>query len=412
MIGPAAGTMPRPVAGMRTPDRVDVLLVGGGVASVRCARTLRRHGFRGSVLLVAEEPEAPYNRPPLSKELLRGEVPDELIVAEQPRWYDRQAVELRTDVAVAELDADGRLARLSDGTVVRYDACLLATGAAPRQPPIPGAEAAHLLRTLPDAAAIRAEALAAGAGAPAAVIGGGFIGVEVAASLAALGMDVTLLELTPFLWSGVLGATLSTWAEERLRGIGVSVRCSTAATAMEPRALRLGTERLRTELVVAGVGVRPRTELAEAAGLPVSDGVLVDRERRAVPGLFAAGDVASVPHPAAGGERLRVEHWHAAREGGEAAALAILGEPAPPPRAPWVYTEFAGQLIDVVGWVPLPGEERILGDPASGRFVVAALLDGRVGQVAVVNGYVPVEAARALVESRPMATALEDLAPA
>ncbi|HLY36057.1 MAG TPA: FAD-dependent oxidoreductase [Candidatus Limnocylindria bacterium] len=403
-----AGVAPRALA----VREVDVLLVGGGVASVRCARTLRRHGFTGSILLVGDEASAPYNRPPLSKELLRGEVPDELVRVEPDRWYQRQGVELRTDLAVNELDAGARLAHLADGSVVRYRSCLLAPGAEPREPPIPGGEHAHLLRTVGDAATIRDAAVRAGAGGAAAVIGGGFIGVEVAASLAAHALQVRLFELSPRLWAGSLGATLSSWAVERLRSMGVDVRLSTAVTALEAGAVLVGDERWPTELIVAGVGVRPRTELAARAGLAVGDGIGVDARRRAAPGIFAAGDVAGVPHPAADGEPLRVEHWHAAREGGEAAAMGILGKPVPEPRAPWVYTEFAGQLIDVVGWAPRPDEERVIGDIGAGSFAVAALVEGRVRQVAVVNGALPIEEARAFVEARPAADALARLAPA
>jgi len=389
---------------------VDVLLVGGGVASVRCARTLRRHGFAGTIVLVGNEARAPYNRPPLSKELLRGEVPDDLVAVEPDRWYQRKGIELRTDVAVTELDAGDQLARFDDGSVVRYRSCLLAPGAEPRRPPIPGAKHAHLLRTVGDAASIRDAAMRAGPGAAAAVIGGGFIGVEVAASLASHGLRVRLFELSSRLWAGSLGATLSDWAVERLQAVGVEARLSTPVTALEPDTVLVGDERSPAEVIVAGVGVRPRTELAERAGLAVDNGIVVDADRRAAPGIFAAGDVASVPHPAADGKRLRVEHWHAAREGGEAAAIGILGQPVPVPRAPWVYTEFAGQLIDVVGWAPNPEEERVIGDMRAGSFAVAALVQGLVRQVAVVNGALPVEAARAFVETRPPADALARLA--
>ncbi len=314
-----------------------------------------------------------------------------------------------TDVAVAELDPAAHIARLSNGAVVHYGACLLAPGAEPRRPPIPGAEGALLLRTVGDAGAIRDAAVRAGPGAAAAVIGGGFIGVEVAASLAAHGLRVTLLELSPALWSGVLGIELSNWAAGLLTTLGVEVRRSAAVTGLAPGFVAIGADRMPAELVVAGVGVQPRIELAAAAGLPVRDGIAVDAERRVAPGIFAAGDAASVPHPFADGDLLRVEHWHAAREGGDSAALGILGETVPEPRAPWVYTEFAGQLIDVVGWAPHPDEERILGAVAANRFAVAALHNGRVAQLAIANGYLPVEAARAFVESRPAPDALAAL---
>lgn len=393
----------------------DVLLIGGGVASARCARRLRRGGFVGSILLVGDEPVPPYNRPPLSKELLAGSVPEDLVLAEPERWYARKGIELLVGVAVTELDAAGRTARLDDGSDVSFGWCLMATGAEPLAPPIVGGDRARLLRSLADATALRRaamEAVATAGRATAGVVGGGFIGVEVAASLAAIGLEVTLVEHASQLWAGALGATVSAWARERLEGVGVQVRLGTDAEEIEAQALVAGGERLAARLVVAGVGVRPRVGLAKAAGLPLDDGIVVDAERRAAPGILAAGDVARVPHPLSGGRGLRVEHWHAAREGGEAAALAILGEPVPPPRAPWVYSEFAGQLLDVVGWAPAIEDEEVLGDRATGRFAVAHLAGGRVVQVAVVNGFIPTDEARRFVEASPSASELRSLAPA
>jgi NADPH-dependent 2,4-dienoyl-CoA reductase/sulfur reductase-like enzyme len=366
------------------PRAIDVLLVGGGVAAVRCARTLRRRGFSGSVLLVGDEAAPPYNRPPLSKELLQADLPAELAYAEPLTWYERQRVELRMEVGVATLDARGREAELADGSRVRFGQCLLATGAAPRRPSIPGAEHALLLRTLPDAEAMRARAAA---GARAVVIGGGFIGVEVSASLVSRGVSVSVLERSPQLWGGVFGTAVSEWAVERLAVVGVDVRLETGCESIGPEGVVAGGEVLAADLVVAGVGVDPRVELAEAAGLRVEDGVVVDeRQQTSAAAVFAAGDVA---RPDGG---PRVEHWHAARESGERAALAMLGEPVEPRRAPWVYSEFAGAKLDVVGWTPR-WEDLEVRDG-----VIGFVVDGRVGQIAVLDGAVDVAAARSLVE--------------
>jgi len=387
----------------------DVLLIGGGVAAARCARTLRRKGFVGSILLVGEESRPPYNRPPLSKELLRGVVDPALIAAEPEGWYERHAVELWTDGTVSELRASERLARTGDGRSISFERCLIATGAEPRVPDIPGAQHAQTLRTAQDAAAIRGAALAAGADARLVVMGGGFIGVEVAASLAAMGSAVTVLERSGQLWAGALGETLSNWAAGHLLRLGVELRFGATATSLDADSVWMGDVHLAAALVVAGIGVRPRESLAAAAGLEIADGILVDEARSAAPGIYAAGDVARGPHPLADGDRIRVEHWHSAREGGQAAALAMLGlDPGPPP-APWVYTEFAGQLVDVVGWAPDRDAERVLGDLASDRFAVAYLRGDRVAQLAVVNGWLPVERARALVESRSPASQLQRL---
>src|SRR5918992_3732001 len=271
---------------------VEVLLIGGGVASVRCARALRRSGFGGSILIVGEEPHAPYNRPPLSKELLRDELPLELASAEQASWYERHGVELRTGVAVDGLDARGRLATLTDGSRIRFERCLVATGAEPRRPPIPGAEHALLLRTLDDAVRLRTQARP---GVRVVVIGGGFIGIEAASSLAARGASVTILELAPLAWAGSLGSDLSAWAAQMLAAEGVALRTGVAAWRVETDAVWVGDERLPADLILAGVGVRPREDLARDAGLTCDDGVLTDASHAtSAHGIFAAGDVARI----------------------------------------------------------------------------------------------------------------------
>jgi len=361
---------------------------------------LRRRGFSGSILLVGEESALPYNRPPLSKELLRGEAPEELAAVEPPEWYGRHGVDVLSDVSASGLDVNARRARLSDGSTVQFGKCLIATGSEPRKLSVAGGERVRTLRTLADAAQIRYAAQKAGAGAPAAVIGGGFIGVEVAASLASLGLNVTVLEATGGLWGGTLGASISHWARDRLEEAGVRVRFGALVGAIGPDGPVVDGEMLPARVAVAGVGVTPRTGVAEEAGLAVDDGVLLDESRSAADGIFAAGDVARVPHPLADGARIRVEHWHAAREGGEVAALGMLGEEVPPPRAPWVYSEFAGQMLDVVGWAPDRDEERVIGDPGTNRFAVAYLRAGRVAQLAVANGFIQVDQARTFVEAR------------
>jgi 3-phenylpropionate/trans-cinnamate dioxygenase ferredoxin reductase subunit len=223
------------------PRSVDVLLVGGGVASARCARTLRRHGFAGSILLVSDEPMPPYNRPPLSKELLREDVSSELVLAEPISWYQRRAVELALGTAVVGLDPGQRSVEFADGRLIRFGQLLLATGAEPRRPSIPGAEHARLLRTLPDAESLRGAAVP---GARAVIVGGGFIGVEVASSLAARGLSVTILEMSDGLWAGSLGPALTAWARDELRSAGVDMRLATAASRFTPEAVWVGDQAL------------------------------------------------------------------------------------------------------------------------------------------------------------------------
>jgi 3-phenylpropionate/trans-cinnamate dioxygenase ferredoxin reductase subunit len=384
-------------------EKTDVLLIGGGVASVRCARTLRREGFDGRIKLVGEELAPPYNRPPLSKELLRGDLPDDLVLAEPERWYERRGVELRSAQRVTALDPDAGIATLDDGDRISFERCLIATGARPREPRVEGAQHAMLLRTLRDSRQLRSRALEAGPGARVTVIGGGFIGVEVASGLATLGLKPTILEMSDRLWAGTLGEELHGWARERLADAGVTVRSGAAVTGLTADAAWIGEERLEHAFAIAGIGVIPRTELADAAGLAVDDGILTDAAHASShPSVWAAGDVARI-------DGRRIEHWHAAREGGERAALAMLGKRLPAVRAPWVFTEVAGELIDVVGWAPSWDETVLLGDVTSDRFALAYVVDRRVAQLAVVNGAVPVEEARAFVERQATASELEEL---
>jgi NADPH-dependent 2,4-dienoyl-CoA reductase/sulfur reductase-like enzyme len=372
-------------------ERADVLLIGGGVASARCARTLRRRGFSGSILLVGEEPIPPYNRPPLSKELIRDDLPDDLVLAEPEAWYARHDVRLRLGQAVTELDPDDRSARLADGSRLAFERCLVATGAEPRRLPVPGGEHVGLLRTLPDARRLRALAVEAGAGARVTVVGGGFIGVEVASGLAALGLRPLIVEMAAGLWGGTLGPELDGWARDRLPESGASVRLDAAVTRVDPDAAWIGEERLEHAFCVAGIGVVPRTALAASAGLAVDDGIVVDTSQRtASSSIWAAGDVAR-----AGGQRI--EHWHAAREAGERAALDMIGEPLSPAPAPWVFSEVAGRILDVVGFAPTWDATAVLGEIGSDRFAVAYLADDRVAQVAIVNGAIDVSVVRELV---------------
>ncbi len=378
--------------------RADVLMVGGGVASVRCARSLRRHGFAGSILLLADEPHLPYNRPPLSKEVLRGDVSFDLLLAEGEAWYERRAIEVRTGAPVASIDRERRVAWLADGESVAYGQLLLATGAGPRRPPIPGGDGARTLRTVDDAVAIRA---AVGPGSRVVIVGGGFIGVEVAASLAAAGAQVSVIEIGDRLWGGSLGEELSAWAAASLENDGVALRFGAAVTEIRDGSVAIGEEVLPCDLVLLCVGVVPRDDLARASGLPCGDGVVTDAAHRtADEHVFAAGDVALV-------DGHRIEHWHAAREGGERVALAMLGERPPDRRPAWVFSDFGGRHLDVLGTAS--GDERIemVGEvrrePALTAWVGA---DERVVQLAVTDGALDAERARALVEARATLTRL------
>ena len=374
---PARGSGARPV---------DLLVIGAGVAAARAVRTLRREKFDGSIVVVGEEATPPYNRPPLSKELLRDDLPDDLVLAEPAGWYDRHGVELVLGDGVHAFDVTSRSAETAGGRRFTWERALFVTGAEPRRLPVPGADHAMLLRTLADARRIRAAAVALSHDAPVVVIGGGFIGVEVASSLAALGLRPTILEAGDRLWRGALGRTLADRATGALDAGGVAVRTGAVVTAIEPDAVRVGGDRLPATLVVAGIGVRPREALAVAAGLAVADGVLVDDGHRAgTEPVWAAGDVARV----AG---TRFEHWHGARDGGARAARSMLGLPLGPREVPWLFSEVAGMAVDVVG--DSGGD---LGEEAMGDDVVAFRDRDRVAGIAVVGSALGADAARRLV---------------
>lgn len=370
-----------------TERSVGVLLIGGGVASVRCARALRRHGYDGSILLIGDEDRPPYNRPPLSKELLRDDLPDDLLAAEPFSWYAKRSVELWTGARVAELDPDAGRVTLTDGAIVRFESCLVATGAELRRLAIPGGRHALMLRTVSDARRLRAAAVEAGPEAPVVVVGGGFIGLEVASALAGAGLRTTVVEVAPLLWGGALGTRLTEWAMSRLAVAGIDLRLGAPVSRLTDGAAWVGEERIPAEFVVAGIGVRPRDGLAAQAGLPVADGILVDAgQRTGHPAVWAAGDVARV-------DGRRVEHWHAAREAGDRAGLSMLGLAIPPPPAAWVFSEIAGAMLDVIGAVDGWDDEAWLHE---GR-LLAYLAGGRVVGLASIDGAMPVDVARRLV---------------
>ena len=349
---------------------------------------MRKEGFGGTILLVGDEATVPYNRPPLSKELLREDLPDDLVLAEPERWYERRGVDLLLGRRVTTVDPDAKEATLDDGTRIRFERCLLATGAEPRSLPVPGGENVILLRTLTDARRLRASAVAAGPGAPVVVIGGSFIGIEAASSLRTLGLQPTIVEQADRLWSGRLGTELASWAADRLAGAEIAVRLGARVDRIGDGGVSVDGGHLPAAFVVAGVGVRPRDELGRDAGLQVGDGVVVDAEQRTShPAMWAAGDVAR--HGP-----VRIEHWHAAREGGERAAHSMLGQTAAPPPEPWFFSEVAGTSLDVVGVAPAWDEERWVTDG-----LLAYLREGSIVQLASIGSAMDASRMREVVAS-------------
>ena len=325
-------------------DRRTHVIVGGGLAGAEAAEAMREHGFDGPIVLVGAEPEPPYERPPLSKGHLRGETPLEAAHVHPAGWYAEHGVELRLGTTATAIDPGARRVALDDGGAVAYDRLLLATGAVPRRPPIPGAgdlAGVHVLRSAADVAGLRA-ALAAGG--PLVVVGGGWIGCEVAASARQMGVDVALVELAPAPLAAVLGERLGRWFADLHRAHGVRLHLGAGVQRIDGagRAERVtladGT-RLDAAAVLLGVGVAPDTRLAASAGLAVDDGIVCDELlRTSVPDVYAAGDVAAAWHPRYG-RHLRVEHWSTALHQGHAAGAAMAGAATPYERVPSFFSD-------------------------------------------------------------------------
>lgn len=381
------------------PERI--VIVGASTAGANAAATLRREGFDGSVTLVGAEPHPPYDRPPLSKEYLRGE--QDLSLLYPAEFWAEQNVETRFGVAATRLDPHRKIVELADGQELGYDHVLIATGGHNRRPPIPGIDLAgvHALRHAADADAIRADARSGGR---AVVVGMGFIGCEVAASLAMLGMEVTAVEPQPAPLTAVLGREVGRTVADLHRTHGVTLRLNDAVDRFEGGdSGRVSTvvtregHRLEADLTVVGLGIRPATELVDGTDIAVDDGILVDAYgHTSVQGVYAAGDVARYHHPLLG-RRIRVEHWTNAAKQGAATARSMLGVGEPFADVPWFWSDQYETTIQYVGHAPEWDELVVRGDPEGRRFSAFYLAGGRLHAAVGFNQPRNVRAATSLI---------------
>ena len=357
------------------------VIVGAGMAGAKAAETLREEGFDGRLVLLGAEDERPYERPPLSKDYLRGESKRAGAYVHAAGLYAELEIELRLGATVTRVDPGAREVQLADGERLGYERLLLTTGAEARRLRIPGADLAgvHGLRTFADSDALRARL---DAGGRLVVVGAGWIGSEVAASARQRGMDVTMIAPEAVPLERVLGREVGAVYRDLHRDHGVDLRMEAGVTAFEGdgrvERVRLhdGTA-IECDAVVVGVGAVPRTGLAEAAGLAVENGVLVDgRLETSVPGIFAAGDVANHLHPDLG--RLRVEHWDNALHQGPAAARAMLGADEPYARTPYFFSDQYDVGMEYSGFAASWDEVVLRGDPAGLEFNAFWLAGGRV----------------------------------
>ena len=401
------------------------LIVGGGLAAGKAAEAMREEGFDGRIVLVTAEAERPYERPPLSKEYLRGEAGREKLYVHPEAWYAEHDVELRLGERVTALDAAGSVATLASGEELPFDRALLATGAEPRRLNLPGADldGVHLLRSVDDSDALR-ERLEAGG--KLVVIGGGWIGSEVAASARQRGLAVTMVEPLELPLLRVLGPEVARVYHDVHRDHGVEMLTGTGVEAFVGdgalRAVRTsdGTE-IECDFAVVGIGVAPRTELAEAAGLDVGDGIEVHANlRTSVPTIFAAGDVASQRHPRYD-QRIRVEHWANALNQGAAAGRAMAGADVAYDRVPYFFSDQYDLGMEYTG-LPGPDDELVVrGELGPEGFIAFWWYGGRVTAGMNVNVWDvtgPIQElirSKAIVEREALAdpdTALESLVPA
>lgn len=379
------------------------VIVGASLAGAKAAETLREEGFDGQVVLIGEEAERPYERPALSKDYLRGEAEGPPYVHEAS-FYADHAIDLRTATRVEEVDVAASEVRLGDGERLRYDRLLLATGAQPRRLPLPGADLDGVLslRTLADSDALRARI---DAGARLVTIGAGWIGAEVAASARQRGCDVTTLEAAALPLERVLGPELGALYRDVHVEHGVAFRGGVSVEAIEGdgtvAAVRLASgERLEADVVVVGVGVAPRTALAEAAGLEVDDGIVVDEHlRTSAHNVFAAGDVARARHPFYG-QRLRVEHWANALNQGPAAARSMLGRDVPYEQLPYFFSDQYDVGMEYSGYATAWDEVVVRGDRSARELIAFWLQDGCVVAGMNINIWDVNEHVQALIRAR------------
>ncbi|MEA2248964.1 MAG: 3-phenylpropionate/trans-cinnamate dioxygenase ferredoxin reductase component [Solirubrobacteraceae bacterium] len=380
------------------------VVVGAGMAGGKAVETLRAEGFDGRVVLIGSETERPYERPPLSKDYLRGEAGRGAIwLQEDEAWYTTNDVELRTSTTVVAIEAGERAIVLHGGERLRYDALLLATGAEPRRLSLPGGDldGVHVLRTVADSDALRGVLAAGGR---LVVIGGGWIGCEVAASARMRGMDVTLVEPLEAPLERVLGRDLGAFYRDVHAGQGVELLLGTGVEAIEGtgRAERVRTSDGRSidcAAVLVGIGVTPRADLA-AGIVDVDNGILVDEGLRcSAEGIFACGDVANALHPLFA-RRVRVEHWANALEQGPAAARSMLGQEVRYDKVPYFFSDQYDVGMEYAGLHDPASDELVLrGDPATREFIAFWLRGERLMAGMNVNVWDVSEAIQELVRS-------------
>jgi 3-phenylpropionate/trans-cinnamate dioxygenase ferredoxin reductase component len=395
-----------------TTDRTHVI-VGASLAGAKAAETLRAEGFDGPVVLIGEESDRPYERPPLSKDYLLGKAERESLYVHPREWYAEHDVDLRLGVAVTAIDRAAHEVSLADGSKAGYARLLLATGSSPRRLSLPGADLDGVLYLRSAGDSDRIKTAFQGA-ARVAVIGAGWIGLETAAAARAAGAEVTVLEMADLPLLRVLGRQVAQVFADLHRDNGVDLRCGVQISEITGRGgkaagLRLADgSHVEADVVIVGVGITPNVQLASAAGLEVDNGIWVDAQLRSSdPDIFAAGDVANALHPLLG-KHVRVEHWANALNQPQTAAKAMLGQDVAYDLVPYFFTDQYDLGMEYAGYVEPDGYDKVVfrGDAGRREFIAFWLGRGRVLAGMNVNVWDVNDAIQALVRSgRPVESA-------
>ena len=350
-----------------------IVIIGGGLAAANTVETLRDEGFTGPLTVVAAEPVLPYERPPLSKDVLQGNA--EFEVLHDAQWYDERNARVITATQATSLEPAARTVTLSTGEQLHYDKLLLATGAEPRRPDVPGAERALVLRTHADEQLLRSTFAE---GVRLVIIGGGWIGLEAAASARQAGVDVTVLVRGNAPLAGVLGADVAEHLLTLHGSHGVDIRTGVSVTAITEAGVVTSEGVVAADVVLAATGVTPITALAQAAGLAVTDGIVTDSGlRTSDPNIWAAGDAALALNTTLG--PLRVEHWDNAIRQGKLAARSMLGQQVVYDWQPYFFTDQFEFSMEYVGHGAPSDTVELRGDVAGNAFIAYWLggADGR-----------------------------------
>lgn len=353
-----------------------IVIVGGGAAGLSCANELRSLGYSGTITILSADPDAPCDRPNLSKDYLAGTAPEEWLTLRGDDWYADNKVDLRLSTPVERIDADSRTVHCQSGENVPYDRLLIATGSEPNRLLASGfdGKTVFTLRSIADARAIAAEARP---GSRAVIIGASFIAMEAAAALRTRGLEVDIVAVEHVPFDRVFGVALGDQIKRIHEAKGVRFHLGCVASAFDGKTVTLANaQEIDADFVVVGIGVQPRLNLARSAGVEIDNGILVDSfMETSVPGIYAAGDIASYPDPA-GGERMRIEHWVVAERQGQVAAANMLGEKRPFHSVPFFWSEQFGVAMRYVGYAPRWDQVIVDGEIESGSFTIRYFSEG------------------------------------